>query len=155
MATPTYELIDSTVLGSASASVTFSSIPADYRDLVLVSNVIGSSGNVRLRYNADSSLIYSEVSMYGNGSTTTSNSNTSQSSAYLFISGTDGSIMVTQIMDYSATDKHKTGLNRFNVAGYVGAYAHRYASTSAISSLEVFGSTFDTGSTFYLYGIAG
>ena len=150
----TYDLLDSTTLASSASSVTFSSISQDYRDLVLVSNVIGSSGNVRLRYNGDSSLIYSEVAMFGNGSTTTSSSSSGQSSAYLFVSGTDGSIMITQIMDYSATDKHTTGLNRHNVSGYVGAYAHRYASTSAITSLEIFGSTFSSGSTFYLYGIA-
>jgi len=41
----TYEPIASQTLGSAASSVTFSSIPQGYTDLVLVLNVKGSTAN--------------------------------------------------------------------------------------------------------------
>jgi len=64
-------------------------------------------------------------------------------------------------MDYSATDKHKTVLVKRGVSdatGYsVGMEAGRWASTSAITSINIFdqsGDTFDAGSSFALYGVA-
>jgi hypothetical protein len=64
---------------------------------------------------------------------------------------------IHQIMDYSATDKHKTVLTtRILAASYVDRFAQRWANTSAITSMEVFASSnaFAIGSTFSLYGIA-
>jgi len=63
------------------------------------------------------------------------------------------------ILDYSATDKHKSGLWRVDAPSQDGtlAMASRYASTSAITSMKVFGSaskTFPAGSTFALYGVS-
>jgi hypothetical protein len=66
------------------------------------------------------------------------------------------SIQVIQFMDYAQTDKHKTVLMRTNRAGGgVSMIAGRWASTSAITSIVLApdGGTFNTGSTFYLYGI--
>ena len=46
----TYEPIASQTLGSAAATVTFSSIPQGYTDLVLVANLIStSSARVKVR----------------------------------------------------------------------------------------------------------
>jgi hypothetical protein len=59
-------------------------------------------------------------------------------------------------MDYSATDKHKTGLHRYGIpSDSVLTTATRWASTSAVTSLLVFPRTgsFNIGSTFNLYGI--
>lgn len=149
----TFNLLDSVTLSSSASSVTFSSIDQSYRDLVLVINAIGSSGNLQLRFNADSSLIYSYVQMYGTGSSATSNSGSSQSQSTIGVSATNGTVTTAQLMDYSATDKHKTILVRANDI-YTWAQAHRYASTSAITQIEVLGSTYSAGSTFYLYGVA-
>ena len=66
------------------------------------------------------------------------------------------STVVAQIMDYSATDKHKTVLTRSDNAGdRVRAYAGRYASTSAITTVSIGitgGATYSIGSTISIYG---
>jgi hypothetical protein len=162
----TYTLIDSEVLASAAASVTFSSIPADYRDLVLVitGTVTSSVANARLEFNGDTTITnYSRVEMIGDGSSASSTS----ASSYIILgsNGTFDSTVIAnatvQVMDYSATDKHKTVLTRSGRASgslaEVFAAAGRWANTSAITSLSVitFSSTFAAGSTFYLYGIEG
>jgi hypothetical protein len=60
------------------------------------------------------------------------------------------------VMDSSATDKHKTILQRSNRAGAnVQAQAHRWANTSAVTSITALvpGGSFASSSKFYLYGI--
>ena len=159
--TATYDLIASNVLSSSAASVTFSSIPATYRDLVLVVSGARTSSTgfgIRIRFNADSGTNYSQVIMRGNGSTSTSNSSTEP---YIYFDawttgafGTGQSNAIFQIMDYSATDKHKTVLQRVNNSALLtSAQAARWASTSAINEIYVEGSDWASGTSFYLYGI--
>lgn len=163
MPTPTYDLIASNVLGSSAASVTFSSIPATSRDLVLVVNALGATGYVHaeLRFNSDSGTNYSYVYMSGNGSSTDSSSGSSQTAAKstrAVANDTTRGVAIIQIQDYSATDKHKTALFRTNLSSdVVSAAATRWANTAAINSIEVLNTTsavqFAAGSSFYLYGI--
>jgi hypothetical protein len=158
MPTPTYDLIASSVLGSASATVTFSSIPATYRDLVLVSNPLStvSSSNFYAEFNGDTGggSTYPQIFMQGNGSTASSGI----FGAGDLIAGLaqSGSVNILQIFDYSATDKHKTTIFRGeNAAVRAIAAAGRWANTAAITTIDIkpFSGSFDTGSTFYLYGI--
>ena len=167
MATPTYTLIDSTVLGSSASSVTFSSIPADYRDLVLVYQVetTNDGRNVVIRFNGDSTNHYSFVRMKGNGSTATSGS--SSTSTHLMSPDTNATtantlLGIVEILDYSATDKHKSALARVNqttngtfTTPGPAAVAARWPDTSAISSIEFSlpGDQYAAGCTFYIYGI--
>lgn len=161
MATPTYDLLDSTTLTSSASSVTFSSISQDYRDLVLVVNCIAASAgdSLRPRINGDSGSNYYQVVMYGNGSSATSASNTS---SYIDLQGinfstTARTLFVFNFNDYSAIDKHKPILIRSNKPdNSTHAAASRWANTSAITSVEIGagGTTFAAGSTFHLYGIA-
>jgi hypothetical protein len=158
MATPTYTLLDSVTLGSSASSVTFSSITQDYRDLVLVAAPLYSgNSDLYLRLNGDTGSNYSNVSMTGNGSTASSLASSGDTiiltTTYF---GTTASNYVIQVMDYSATDKHKTVLTRSNRADVsVSANASRWASTSAVTSFTFFpGGGFVAGSSFYLYGIA-
>jgi hypothetical protein len=161
MATPTYTLIDSEVLASAAASVTFSSIPADYRDLVLVAdggNSTASNRALRIRFNSDTGTNYNWVQMNGNGTTAGSSASTSQTYIWFGLLGIAPAkaLSTIHVMDYSATDKHKSALSRgSNAADSVYAFASRWASTDAVTSIEVFSSSGDlsSGSTFYLYGI--
>jgi hypothetical protein len=158
MTTPTYTLIDSEVLASAAASVTFTSIPADYRDLVLVVDAkLDGNGYVTYRLNGDTGSNYNYVFMRGTGSTTGSGSFTgTEIFVNINTSGTE-ILGVANLLDYSATDKHKSILQRGNmVSGEVSASAWRWADTSAVTSLsltDVNANNFDAGSTFYLYGI--
>jgi hypothetical protein len=167
MPTQTYQPLATVTLGSSASSVTFSSIPATYRDLILVS-VAGctlTTETARLRFNADTGNNYNWVFMNGVGSgspvsSAQSNQNNMDFSPYVGISGTVGKWNnILQIQDYSATDKHKTVLTRTNINGdtYPGttAMAGRWASTSAITSILVYPSSgsFIAGSTFSLYGV--
>ncbi len=152
MPTPTYIPLANITLGSSASSVTFSSIPGTYRDLVLVVNHTKSTlTGLYIRYNGDAGANYSGVYMVGGGSYLTSGLSTEPGYADTL------STQVLQVMDYSATDKHKTSLLRSDhAAGQTVAWALRWANTSAITSLAFVtaSGTFQTGSTFALYGIA-
>lgn len=156
MPTSTYDLIASNVLGSDASSVTFSSIPATYRDLVLVCNITRSgANNVNMRFNADNGANYNRVVMTGNGTSASSGSTANASTAPISSSSIVSPFITVQILDYSATDKHKTFLARTNEASVeTDARATRWASTSAINAIQVYASNnFLAGSSFYLYGI--
>ena len=145
-----------TTLGATAASVTFSSIPADYRDLVLV---IGGKAtgneNAELRFNGDSGSNYTNIRAIGTGGSTVSDSATATSTQRAARIGSGQSTVIMQIMDYSATDKHKTVLTRsMQSTDAVHMGAARWANTSAITSVEVFVSAnaYDTGTAMSLYG---
>lgn len=165
MPTATYIALANLTLSSNDAEVTFSSIPATYRDLVLVLDVSHTSNvadyNLHMRFNSDTGNNYSNVYMYGLGSG--SGESTSSTNTFAIV----GQVAkedrgytapnIIQIQDYSATDKHKTVLARGNSAAYmVWASASRWANTSAVTSLTLTintGPSFEAGSTFALYGI--
>lgn len=161
MPTPTYTPLANITLGSSAASVTFSSISQAYRDLVLVSNILGATAdaNLFLRFNGDTGTNYSFVQMYGSGSSTgTSAATLTQVVSGITASTTQRATATHSLIDYSATDKHKSLLNRSDSAQYVGTFAiaTRWANTAAITSIQAFTSSdaFAAGSTFALYGIA-
>lgn len=153
-----YIALATTTLSSSASTVTFANVPNTYRDLVLVlglgsSNTsavfIGFNGN---SYNSNTSY----VRMVGNGSTTDSASAANGILGWTPQNGAAGSL-IAQIMDYSATDKHKTWLSRSNGGAWVTAVAGRWASTSAVTSFTITAETanFASGSVISLYGIAG
>lgn len=164
MPTPTYTPLANLTLGSSAASVTFSSINQGFRDLVLVVTGITSIddfNNAYLTFNSDTGTNYSTVQMRGDGSSTSSVSSSSTNRGWIaqnptFILGATTTALVS-IMDYSATDKHKSWLARTDRAGgSTTALAGRWASTSAITSVQIKidSLNFGSGSTFALYGIA-
>jgi hypothetical protein len=165
MPTPTYDLIASNVLTTSASSVIFSSLPSTgYRDLVLVVNVISTldSIGVRARVNGDTGSNYPMVYMTGNG-TSTGSAGATQSyiyaSANAFADETSRWLGIYNLLDYSATDKHKPILVRSNQTGgtFFGteAVAVRWANTAAINSIEIYPSSgsWDATSSFHLYGI--
>jgi hypothetical protein len=157
MPTPTYDLIASNVLGSSASSIEFASISGSYRDLVIIVTATNSSlAQLRVRPNGLTTNL-SSVTAEGNGTTTASNTYANIGEMGLFNNlSSEISVQTIQFMDY-ATDKHKTVLMRTNRAGGgVSMIAGRWASTSAITSIVLApdGGTFNTGSSFYLYGIA-
>ena len=163
MATPTYDLLDSTTLASAASSVTFTGIDQSYGDLVLVaeSKNTGTGAYMTMKLNNDTGSNYNQIFADGNGSSAQSISYSNQSIAYLQgvdpMSNTDSNLTVLQFLDYSATNKHKSILHRDNRANaLVYMQAIRYASNSALTTIEIAvnSNSFASGSTFYLYGIA-
>ena len=160
--TPTYDLIASNVLSSSASSVTFSSIPATYRDLVLVCD-LGGAGNVLpyIQFNSDTGENYNLVRAGGNGSSALSSQSAGATQIPLYFQGyatsTSRSIILTSVLDYSATDKHKPVLARSNGASNgTDMIAGRWANTAAINAIFIgnFGVDFASGSSFHLYGIA-
>jgi hypothetical protein len=164
--TATYETIATTTLGSNTATVTFSSIPATYTDLALVmfvrSTYAGTQWDVTLRFNSDSGSNYSSTWVSGSGSAASSGRNSNQSYGYFFYlpaaNATAGvyGVGIANIMNYANTTTNKTVLTRNNdpLAG-VGAYAGLWRSTAAISSITIEAPLVNlaSGSTFSLYGI--
>jgi hypothetical protein len=156
-----YVALATTTLGSAQGNITFSSIPATYRDLVLVidyqatANPLLDSFYVVL--NGDTGNSYSYVRMVGDGSSASSfsTSGSNLTGNAIGVATTGRANLVTQFNDYSATDKHKTWLSRSNNL-WAMAIAGRWANTAAINSISVRfqSTTFIAGSTFSLYGVA-
>lgn len=161
MPTPQYTALATTTIGTAVNSVTFSSISSAYRDLALVVNW-GNSANTGflIRFNSDTGSNYHFIIAQGDGNIKTNlagNSVSSISMGYVWNNNTVTGNSLVNIMDYSTTNKHKTVLLRDNDV-YVGAdmIAARWANTSAITSVQIFGgssSNFTTGSTLSLYGV--
>jgi hypothetical protein len=168
----TYELIKGETLASSAASYTFTAIPSTFKDLVL--RVTGrfdiSNNGGRLRFNGDSSALYSwnrvtAISIaeatndltYGspydtfvyfpgvNSSTTTADT-FSNNEMYLpnYTASANKPVMLNNVMEQNTTSAGITML------------AGLYRSTTAISSIALTsdgGGNWVAGSSFYLYGI--
>jgi hypothetical protein len=164
----TYTKIASNTLGSAAATVTFSSIPSTYTDLVLVANV-GSSDAAQVfscRINSDTGANYSLTQLLGEGTTAVSSRDTSQTkmniSKGMGVGTTNASMVIlSNFMNYANATTYKTVLSRASeaTATYPGTAATvgLWRSTAAITAIELSlnngTATFNTGSTFNLYGI--
>jgi hypothetical protein len=150
-------------LGSSASSVTFSSIPATYRDLILVLNgSLSSTANILTRLNGDTGSNYLQVVMQGRGSGPVSQSGTWDVlyPVYNELDLNTRFLTTIQFMDYAATDKHKSILIRSNFNSVseqrTEAHANRWASTSALTTIAftLTAGNYNAGSTFNLYGIA-
>jgi len=159
--TATYEKIATTTLGSAAATVTFSSISGSYTDLVLIINGGNTTGNyaTAFRFNGDTGSNYSVTRMYGNGTSANSDRASNQSYIYLLSAGQNNlnGVQIINIQNYSNSTTYKTTISRSNTAGNtVGAEVGLWRSTAAITSIVLapeFSVNWLSGSTFTLYGI--
>jgi hypothetical protein len=166
----TYQLISSNVLTSTTASVTFSSIPNTYTDLVLRTSIRHSSGFINtmaVKINAGVSISYvvlqgynSSVSSFA-GSTSSSdnglisdgNSNTANtfSNGEVYIPNYN-STSYKQFLATSAGEQNGSNGWAINVVG------NAIISTSPVTSIQIIDAVNSfsmlTGSSFYLYGIS-
>ena len=153
----TYEKIATQTLGSATSTVTFSSIPATYTDIVVVCGVLGnSSTNLKFRCNNDSGSNYSGTYLFGNGSSAGSGRVTNQTSALAYASGIVQGSFILHFMNYANTTTNKTVISRGDDASnQTNAWVSLYRSTSALNRIDLLGdaANFSIGSTFTLYGI--
>ena len=162
----TYEPIATTTLGSAAATITFSSIPATYTDLrlVLVANSTGASDyDLRLNFNSDTASNYSRTGIDAIGSTIYAFRNSNQTYlSYVYVLGIDPTpAQITyDIFSYAgATNKTTllTASHDVNSAGNntVNRTVGLWRSNSAITDilLTASGTTFAIGTTATLYGI--
>ena len=164
MATEKYFPLANITLTSTASSVTFGSIPSGYRDLRLV--VTGTITaltipNFQINGTASTSFYYSVSAVrFSTSSVSSASYSGSETTARLHYESSANVGIVTYTIDFldaAATDKHKTALSRTSDGNAEGnMLAHRFATTSAISSITLnSGSTnWGIGSTFELYGVA-
>jgi hypothetical protein len=158
------EPINSTVV-SVAGTVTLSSIPSTYKDLMLVVNARTDSSTLSsglLRLNGDTGTNYSTTLLIGNGTSATSERYSNES--FIRIGYAIGSsqlatayaTQVIQILDYANTSRFKTILSRdasdTNGSGITQLSAGLWRNTAAISSLT-YPVSLVSGSTLTLYGI--
>jgi hypothetical protein len=155
----TYEPIATQTLSSNAASVTFSSIPATYTDLVLVLNTITSTSSeyMSINLNSDTGSNYSRTSVSGNGTSAMSGRGSNETVGYIGAEtyGTNSLKYNGRVnfMNYANTTTYKTFLTRANHVNLgTEAIVGLWRSTSAINTIKV-NSNFASGSTFTLYGI--
>lgn len=160
--TGTYTLINSTTLTTATASVSFSSIPGTYTDLVLVANygITTDYYAPRIRFNSDTGSNYSDTIISGNGSTASSERHTNATSIVIsstgVLSNTLNNITIMNLNDYSNTTTYKTLTGRNSAAANeASSGVGLWRNTNAINSITIFlgSGNLYSGSTFKLYGI--
>lgn len=169
----TYKLIASNTLGSTTNTVTFSSIPNTYTDLILkysarTNDTNTNDNTVIMTVNGSSSTIYSITVLRGNGAATISfaSSDTTSFNTITNINGTGAtadtfSSVEIYIPSYTASANKPLSFDNAQETNATTAYrltgAGLFRSTSAISSisLAIGDSTkgFIANSSFWLYGI--
>lgn len=164
----TYTLIAAQTLSSTAASVTFSSIPATYDDLVLRTSIRTASAGLstEITFNGVAGNSYSNTAIYVTGGSPTRVDSTNRanilayfmdnptntvntfSSSEIYIPGyrvaRNKPVYITANPEDNATSTYSTS----HEAGL-------WRNTAAITSITLTGGggSYATGSTFYLYGI--
>jgi hypothetical protein len=168
----TYELISSNTLASDITSVTFSSIPQTYTDLVIRYSARTNGGGIvgdtcNITFNSDTGNNYSRVTIRSNGSAGTSHiaANASSVNFHTNVNGSGGTAntfanIEIYIPNYTLTSTRPISVSNVqenNTATLAAVYsgASQYRGSSGISSItwDAPGSLFLTNSSFYLYGI--
>ena len=161
----TYDKIATTTLGSAAASIDFTSIAATYTDLriVLVATSSVNGRNLYLRFNSDSATNYSNTYLVGTGATTVSGTTTSAAQinctlGTVAISSTVPHLFAIDVFSYAGST-NKTALISTSQdrsgTGSVGNVVGLWRSTSAITAVNLLpqSDNFAIGTTATLYGI--
>lgn len=157
----TYELISTQTLSSNQNTVSFTSFPSTYTDLVIIASCKYSSsgGDINVQFNSDTSANYNYGRMV-----TTSTVVTSANANTVIINNSDATpISVTRINIFNYADtsywKHvlMTGGSGGQVAGNQSLSIGVWRNTAAITSIQVRSetgsATWESGSKFSLYGI--
>lgn len=160
----TYTPISSNTLNANAASVTFSSIPSTYTDLIIVCNMksVSSGDSLVGRFNGVSSNQYSRLTFGSNGSIVQSTQGGPISyGVFCTYGGTDitnrTAISILQINNYSNANITKTVFaQNGNATIGVSAIMSLWNNTAAINSILLYqdsGNLFAADSTFTIYGI--
>lgn len=164
MASTYTPIATTTVSGTSTTTVTFSSIPSTYTDLVLISNSGSSTASdLNFELNSDQGDKYSWTALGGNGTSAGSTRYSSQTYSgrlnwYAYQSTSNYSLVnIAHFMNYSNSTTYKTILSRSNNSALgTDAVVNLYRSTSAITQIKLLLASnwyFLSGSTFTLYGI--
>ena len=165
----TYEPISSQVLTGTQATITFSSIPQTYTDLVLVTSIRSSyttGDGSKMTLNSDTGTNYSQTRLYANASVNSDRTSNSNWIDVNYNPGADSTagifgLSVTHFLNYSNTTTFKPMITRWSnmqTSGttHTALMVSMWRSTNAISTITITpyqSTTFAIGSTFTLYGI--
>ena len=166
----TYELIKGETVTTTPSSYTFTAIPSSYTDLVVRYSARGSASgvsiNAMIKINTDTATNYSRTNLFGDGSSATSVSGTSEDRWYFGFSingasATSNTFSNSELYIPNYTVSANKPTSGFSVtetnatAADLGVVALLWRNTATISSLELtpLSGTFVSGSSFYLYGI--
>lgn len=161
----TYEAIATYTVSSSQSSITLNSIPQTFNDLVLIGAFTASDNpaTVIIRFNNDSSSLYSQTTIAGASYGATTERESGQ--GRINLSATSGApsaspaVLKANLLNYSSSSTNKLLLSRWNNGSSTAASAQSvaglYRSTSQITRIDLFAyaSNFTSGSTFTLYGI--
>jgi hypothetical protein len=161
--TSTYEKIQTQTLSSAQSSITFTSIPNTYTDLVMIC-ALKSSGVTynSITFNNDTGTNYSRIGLSGNGSSMAADSRSSRNFFEPELGGAEinndnNYVGRIQVMNYSNSTTYKTTIARTNDASSgVDAVIGTWRSTSPITTITFTTSnaaTYSVGSVITIYGI--
>ncbi len=162
----TYEPISTQTLGSDTATVTFSTIPQTYTDLILVcmtrsTRAANLSDTMRVRFNSDTGSNYSTTVLQGSVDGAESTRFTNATFCYLnmpAVSATTEPIgfSIWNIMNYSNATTYKTTLQKAaNLGNQVDLDCSLWRNTAAITTIDISAANGNllSGSRFTLYGI--
>jgi len=165
----TYTLISSNTLSSAAATVTFSSIPATYTDLLLKISARNDAAfyvsSAVIKINAITGT-YSFTTLVGDGSAPSSGRDSGSYQGF-YLSAVNGNTATSNsfsshevyIPNYAGSANKVASLDNANETNATAAYrtinASLLGNTAAVTSLTITtnSTNFLTGSSFYLYGI--
>jgi hypothetical protein len=160
----TYEAIATATASGSTGTITFSSLPSTYTDIVLVISAgnTSSAPSIQIQFNGDTASNYSFLELGGSGSAAISDKGSNLTSSVIAYFGAPfttlgNETVVSNIMNYSNSTTYKSYLTRANNAQFgVDALVGLWRSTAAITSFSLFNSNatnFMAGSTFTIYGI--
>lgn len=160
----TYEPIATTTLGSATATITFSSIPATYTDLRFVIVATNSAGsNFSVRVNGDTGNNYSQTDLSGSGIIAGSARLTNfgrfvPTATGLGLSTTIPHLYTGDLFSYAGSTNKTvlfTNSEDENGNGYLVRLVGLWRNTTAINTIALISDsgTFNIGTTATLYGI--
>ena len=152
----TYDKIASQTLGSAATTISFTSIPATYTDVVMVlAGIYTATNYINVRVNNDGGSNYSFTYLRGDISSATSGRNSNQSFGFGITESATNAIF--QFQNYSNTTTNKTVLFRSGRASDdTRASVGLWRSTAAINRIDLYHDStngFNTGTMVTLYGI--
>lgn len=166
----TYALIASNTLSSAASSVSFSSIPNTYSDLILRfsarSDAAVQTTGVKIVINNSTSSIYTATGLIGSGNTVTANRETATPNLYIARANGANTTADTfsnyeyYFLDYLSSQKKSFSCygaleNNSTSNNWIDANAGLFNSTAAITALKLQTNSgnFVAGSSFFLYGV--
>ena len=163
-----YELIETTILGSAASSVTFSS-PATYAStykhlqIRYVSRSSGTTAGVFTRLNGDTSASYATHYLIGTGSSVSSAGFPNQPQGQIGLQATSASATnefrsgIIDLLDPFSATKNRTLRGLSSSSSAVILMSVLWANTSSLTDWQIIcdSANFVAGSRFSLYGIKG